>query len=291
MILNDHLLQCEDCKHMFERIQQLSDHLTQLPKVNPPYSIVDQIMPQLEALRADNRSGSSGEGERTSQVKTRRFNRMARVISGVAAAALIVVLSWSQFPFTPTSVNDMAMDMAESAGFVTMSDQTGQSDAPGAASKGLVVEDQMGLRLTPEATENADDMANRQSQSVEDGGGHDGDFEVSMTANRSVDEFVSTESPLHFSSQYEVNGVSVDADRLSTGHQYPSPDEGYVAIVISEEQIHQIVIVNQHGEEVYVSRQFAADEVTKVEWTEDGKNVRYETVRGEHVTLSNISVE
>ncbi|MEW9701559.1 zf-HC2 domain-containing protein [Paenibacillus sp. SI8] len=45
--LQAHLLHCLDCALMFERLQRLSDELTQLPKVVPPYSLVDAILPQL----------------------------------------------------------------------------------------------------------------------------------------------------------------------------------------------------------------------------------------------------
>ncbi|WP_261305675.1 zf-HC2 domain-containing protein [Paenibacillus andongensis] len=46
-VLHAHLMHCLDCAQMFERLQRLSDELTQLPKVIPPYSLVDAIMPQL----------------------------------------------------------------------------------------------------------------------------------------------------------------------------------------------------------------------------------------------------
>ncbi|TXK84073.1 zf-HC2 domain-containing protein [Paenibacillus sp. N3.4] len=48
--LHVHLMNCLDCAQMFERLQRLSEELTQLPKVVPPYSLVDAIMPQLADL-------------------------------------------------------------------------------------------------------------------------------------------------------------------------------------------------------------------------------------------------
>ncbi|UKS30394.1 zf-HC2 domain-containing protein [Paenibacillus sp. HWE-109] len=48
--LHAHLAYCLDCAQMFERLQRLSDELTQLPKVVPPYSLVDAIMPQISEL-------------------------------------------------------------------------------------------------------------------------------------------------------------------------------------------------------------------------------------------------
>jgi hypothetical protein len=48
--LHAHLMHCLDCAQMFERLQALSNELSQLPKVMPPFSLVDAIMPQLLEL-------------------------------------------------------------------------------------------------------------------------------------------------------------------------------------------------------------------------------------------------
>ncbi|SDM87242.1 Putative zinc-finger [Paenibacillus sp. yr247] len=45
--LHAHLAHCLDCVQKFERLQRLSGELAQLPKVIPPYSLVDAILPQL----------------------------------------------------------------------------------------------------------------------------------------------------------------------------------------------------------------------------------------------------
>lgn len=54
--LHAHLMHCLDCAEMFERLQALSDELSQLPKVIPPFSLVDAILPQL--LEMDKQNGS-----------------------------------------------------------------------------------------------------------------------------------------------------------------------------------------------------------------------------------------
>lgn len=54
--LHAHLMHCLDCAEMFERLQALSDELSQLPKVMPPFSLVDAILPQL--LEMDKQNGS-----------------------------------------------------------------------------------------------------------------------------------------------------------------------------------------------------------------------------------------
>ncbi|OAS13730.1 anti-sigma factor family protein [Paenibacillus oryzisoli] len=52
--LHAHLLHCSDCAQMFERLSALSNELSQLPKVMPPFSLVDAIMPQLLQLDKQN---------------------------------------------------------------------------------------------------------------------------------------------------------------------------------------------------------------------------------------------
>ncbi|KPV56178.1 hypothetical protein QJ48_29120 [Paenibacillus sp. A3] len=48
-----HLQQCPDCTELFERLVNLSNELESLPKVTPPFSLVDAILPKLEQLEAE----------------------------------------------------------------------------------------------------------------------------------------------------------------------------------------------------------------------------------------------
>jgi len=45
-----HLQQCPDCAEMYSRLRQLSQELASLPKVAPPFSLVDSILPQLAEI-------------------------------------------------------------------------------------------------------------------------------------------------------------------------------------------------------------------------------------------------
>lgn len=45
-----HLEHCLDCANMFERLEKLSIELTNLPKVEPAYSLVDAILPKLDEI-------------------------------------------------------------------------------------------------------------------------------------------------------------------------------------------------------------------------------------------------
>lgn len=48
----DHLQRCPDCTELFERLTNLSQELERLPKVTPPFSLVDAILPKLDQLDA-----------------------------------------------------------------------------------------------------------------------------------------------------------------------------------------------------------------------------------------------
>lgn len=102
--LHAHLMHCLDCAQMFERLQRLSDELTQLPRVIPPYSLVDAIMPQLNEI--DIRSAASitdnaAFSANTTQIThgqppklpwTRRFGSQFswKFAGGVVAAGLVL---------------------------------------------------------------------------------------------------------------------------------------------------------------------------------------------------------
>ncbi|MCP3772605.1 zf-HC2 domain-containing protein [Paenibacillus sp. MZ04-78.2] len=67
-----HLQQCPDCTGLFERLVNLSNELECLPKVTPPFSLVDAILPKLEQLEAagaapDAAYAASGKLERETE--------------------------------------------------------------------------------------------------------------------------------------------------------------------------------------------------------------------------------
>lgn len=103
--LDAHLAYCLDCMQMFERLQRLSGELAQLPKVVPPYSLVDAILPQLAEIDkgaaasiTDKSAVFSTEASQIEQGQpeklpwTRRFGSQFswKFASGVVAAGLIL---------------------------------------------------------------------------------------------------------------------------------------------------------------------------------------------------------
>jgi hypothetical protein len=86
-----HLKSCVSCKEMFERLNRLSDELVSLPKVTPPFSIVDSILPQLDALDRERDAGSAGSRAASSGRRVPGRWKFPGVFGAVAAAACLIV--------------------------------------------------------------------------------------------------------------------------------------------------------------------------------------------------------
>lgn len=99
-LMMDHVGRCPECAAMLARLQSLNDQLTQLPRVEPKFSLVDAILPQLDRLDEE-RLGASAERETAPviapPVRSERPNRgWMRGLSGAVAlgvVALVVLFS------------------------------------------------------------------------------------------------------------------------------------------------------------------------------------------------------
>jgi len=97
--LISHTRHCQQCAAMFERLQLLSAGLENLPKVTPPYSIVDAILPRLQELPAVEAAHAAAAGEKARQqakpivpVKRWKDRFSLRAFGGVIAAGVVVGL-------------------------------------------------------------------------------------------------------------------------------------------------------------------------------------------------------
>lgn len=114
--LMDHVEHCPDCAVMMERLIHLSRGLEQLPKVEPPYSLVDAILPKLGM--ADTVPPEKPEETAVPSISpgSRRAERIRRSwitrVSGVVALGIVVGLLLVNGPFpgkTGNSEKDAAM--------------------------------------------------------------------------------------------------------------------------------------------------------------------------------------
>jgi len=94
-----HVGGCPECAVMLKRLQRLSDDLSQLPRVELKFSIVDAIMPQLDRLDAERLSQSADETQvdvpkvvqRSERPRGRLLSRIAGVVAvGVVAGVLLM---------------------------------------------------------------------------------------------------------------------------------------------------------------------------------------------------------
>jgi hypothetical protein len=100
--LKKHLQQCPECAEMFARLQKLSQELASLPKVTPPFSLVDAILPKLDEIdrgaSAAALSESAGQAPGGTVVSmTERRKRSAwplAAVGGVVAAGILLVVAF-----------------------------------------------------------------------------------------------------------------------------------------------------------------------------------------------------
>lgn len=101
-ILMTHLGECKACQALFERLTLLSGSLEQLPRVTPSISIVDAILPELDAIdrqRAKERAKHS------------IWKRWMTAAASVAAAAAVVFVM-TNLAEKSNQANDSANELA-----------------------------------------------------------------------------------------------------------------------------------------------------------------------------------
>jgi hypothetical protein len=149
-VLEAHLMHCLDCALMFERLQRLSDELTQLPKVVPPYSLVDALLPQLGELdrhaaasitepitALPTQAQSTAVGQSPRLPWTRRFGTQFswKLAGGIVAAGLIIGF----FAFNMKHpLLDQADGMLQPRSHSESSSMTQSAPAAGAADKKMM---------------------------------------------------------------------------------------------------------------------------------------------------------
>ncbi|MCC2685273.1 MAG: hypothetical protein K0R75_2172 [Paenibacillaceae bacterium] len=143
--MQQHLLHCSDCAAMYVRLQRLSRDLEALPKVKPPFSIVDSILPQLEQLELIHKEeGAASEpGVLAAHLGTvipeavarkRRFSKLSwGWVGGVVAAGLVLgVFITNQQPNVKHADELLMKSAAESA--APLADRAASPEAKRAAS-------------------------------------------------------------------------------------------------------------------------------------------------------------
>lgn len=290
-ILQTHLEGCSECPAIFERMKLLSNELTMLPKVNPPYSLVDQIMPQLERIDRSDDLGDQRQSPATmGWGKWIAQSMHMRTFGGIAAAVLVMFIVFSNnLPFGlkqtsfETAMNADIADTAnnQSPGAHTMNNSRMIQESADGSPENVEVKMFKGESVTPTSMQDQSG-----SQKPELTSNHDN----YVVQDRHFTSNSSSESDFG-SEQNDIRALEMPFTALSLGQSYVSPNEKYTAFVNQDGALFRIVITNRDGEQIYSSREFEADLLINVQWAEDSKNLQYETLIGEAVSLSKISID
>lgn len=244
--LHEHVQSCSDCAAMHERLKRLSNDLVQLPKVEPPYSIVDSIMPELD--RIDQQRQQASQPARSPFERLRRSVSF-RMMGGIAAsvAFIILVASGSLWGF-----GQSAPEHAQLASNSSADASSGPEMAPMTTFSGG--NEMLNKRALP-------------SESIE-------------VQNQSGYNQYSGDAP---SDEKESAGFHVMMDTAGFADQsYPSPDGKYTAFVAKNEHGRfQVEIVDDEGNAVFVSAQMDVDAVVDVQWDEALPQLVYTVYSGE----------
>lgn len=145
--LRSHLSACVSCQEQYDKFVNVSSQLEALPKVTPPHSIVDSILPELDKQMSTQGSPLESELQRMKKdnnqinVKTWFLNKKWWATGTVAAAGLLFVLLFNMKD--PALDLDQANEMESNGNYmnesVTMdNDQGSQTDSAKEKNMGIV---------------------------------------------------------------------------------------------------------------------------------------------------------
>ena len=306
--MREHMKHCASCAEMFERLNRLSEELVNLPKVEPPYSIVDSILPKLQEIDRQAPAGGSPAPAAPLSERRRKRGNLYRMISGVAAAVIFIGVAVYQLPqfLSSNSAEDASVAgssnssaAADSAGSgqmsIMMSTESAQSNA--ASERSFDAEDRADAapdlpdqraqqKAVPPAAEIMDFGGTEEVPPAAGGG----------TDSRSPQEEQRLEAApnLGLSQAPEDQAVSDEQIRVNFSEsavvRVPSPDNAFFAFVEHTEVGYQVVIAAENGERIYASPAKQADEIRGLVWSETGAALTYESVEGDSVQTFTIDV-
>lgn len=261
-MMREHLQQCPQCTAMFERLEQLNEQLINLPKVTPTYSLVDRILPELESI---------DESRKVSRLQRRKPFVPMKVIAGVVAASVVIVVSAYGGIFNTMNSTQHANNSASNAGTFNSSDS--------------IVNGDKGHETMKVTTSSSSD--HNQSH-----------FSTREFSDNAVSE-IAPQDDLG-----EVLEIAPNVPMLSDQYGFPraimdsqpevlmSPNSEYVAVVLSEEASVQIVIYSEpDGVELNASPFFETEEILNVRWSDDSQYLEYDITLQNTVTSHTLYVQ
>jgi hypothetical protein len=257
-----HLHQCPVCEVLFERLVALSNDLEQLPKVVPPFSIVDSIMPRLEQVDR-NADAVSADPLPRPGLWNRKWKQMPfKGLGGIAAACiLLVVMLMNNYPFSGRQADNF---IASEEMAVTESADAAQ-DSASMKITSRVQPEQPSLSATEKEKASEFSIANKPDEK---------NAQQEDAAAPAADEMSSSNEGTEV---HDPNALTFMASGPTDG--VSSHNGNYTAAV----EDNRVVVFDAKGERIFVSEPKEADQIINLQWSPGDKFLEYDAAVGESV--------
>lgn len=304
---------------LFDRLQRLDSELEQLPKVIPPMSIVDSILPRLELAGFVDHppvTGTASTDDLSSRVApmerraTLRERINYRLLGGVVAAGIVLTVFFMNFgPQMFSADEDSAsstdtMMVAESNATFEKKDAAIQSEPAGAEQVGntertieadgtfsatfaepALPESELNAPMSNHAVETPSpwiDQGKASKAEVSDASATKEPFR-SEDAPEAPDMEAASESDDAASEELMANKVMVTTKQLLPS--LISPNEQFTGTVTAvAEGGQQIIITDQSGNQVYQSAVYQGS-LNQLTWSPDSTQLHFEAVVDNESTI------
>lgn len=232
-LLAEHLNRCPACSEMYERLKLLNEDLEMLPKVMPPFSIVDSILPKLDEIDREQQAATATSfasdhkeqprDQRTADPLTKtsegygiekpkkgfRFNWKAAGAVAAAAAVFGLIIVNSDLPRTQEAADFSSLANTASE---TAQNQSAEKAASGSEEKlGAAAEDRS---IADSSNQEIEGYSADKSTSTADPKVDDSVANLNQPSERMKDESGSvTEQEVKVPAK-EDNGSSADSSRV-----------------------------------------------------------------------------
>lgn len=252
-LLLEHLDQDPESREMFERMKLLSENLANLPRVSPPQSIVDSIMPELDRLEQEKTISLQPTKKHTTQ---KRFWTYA---SGIMAAAVVLGLFvfYGELP-----------GQRPDAGEITMDNNMTLEDAALFQAEESADQGQERMMISPSFSASSIDQ-----ESVEQ------DVVTKMGSASVGTKTTSGEHEFFYDEPEKESFVAPDEP-----HYFPplsSPDSEKVVYLRLKEDGWHLSIENEQEEELAMQGPIYADQMLEWSWSDESDQVSAKFISGE----------
>lgn len=298
-LLEQHIAGCSSCQEMMGRLQRLTEELTNLPKVYPPVSLVDAIMPKLVEIDNMNQAGTASAQNVDSETRMDRSSRRQRripytMLGGVVAAGIllgVMIVNWDDLrPAERMQASDAAevaasdystaRSVVHNAG--TSSDDPSSGGAPPQAGNEIQSMADPQVQYTAEQYNGEEVTIKFEGSSSSDSGASGDGVGVSGLNTSSVGDRPPEGARERYDVQDENKQVTEGSSTGNNAEQADillgslhhldqagliSPNNEYLAYIEDD----RIVILNAAQEVVYTSQTYTDIKLGSLQWQDDAR--------------------